>query len=307
MSTVSMSGPHRRPSDDADPFRLGWRFVKVRQPNGTESYEQVPLTEEDVLFPEEGDFIVQTDYHYIDIQYLWALFRAWLAADLDPLVLGDCRVDWNIPGVRPLGPDVAVFFGVGPRHGDIGTFDVAAAGARRVLVIEITSPATRGNDLGIKVEFYHRARVPLYVIADATEAPGGGRRLELIAYRYTPARYRRVKPDARGRIALEPLGLLLGVVRDTQTDCDRLACYDAETGREVGDYVAVSQALAAETAARAEAEARAAAAARRAAAAAKARRKAEAQARADADARSQAEARIRELEAALRRLGPEKP
>jgi hypothetical protein len=128
MSTVSRSGPPRRPPDEANPFRLGWRFVKVRRPDGTEVDEQVPLTEEDVLFPEEGDFIAQTDYHSIDMNYLWAVFRARLAAQLDALVLGDCRVNWNIPGVRPLGPDVAVFFGVGPRHGDIGTFDVAAAG-----------------------------------------------------------------------------------------------------------------------------------------------------------------------------------
>jgi hypothetical protein len=297
MSTVSNSGPLRRPPDDSDPFRLGWRYVKIRRPDGTDGYEQVPLTEEDVLFPEEDDFIVQTDYHWIDMGYLWAVFRARLAAQLDALVLSDCRVDWNIPGVRPLGPDVAVFFGVGPRHGDIATFDLAAEGARPVLVIEITSPATRDNDLGIKVDFYHRAGVPLYVIADATEAPGGGRRLELIAYRYTRAGYRRVKPDARGRIALGPLGLLVGVVRDAGTDCDRLACYDAETGEEVGDYTAVRQALAAEAAGRAEAEAgRAEAEAGRA--------EAEARATAEADARARAEARIRELEEALRRLGP---
>ncbi len=131
MSTVSMSGPPRRTPDDADPFRLGWRFVKVRRPDGTEVWEQVPLTEEDVLFPEEGDFIAQTEYHHIDMNYLWALFRARLAADPTALVLGDCRVDWNIPGVRPLGPDVAVFFGLGPRRGDIGTLDVAAEGRGR--------------------------------------------------------------------------------------------------------------------------------------------------------------------------------
>jgi colicin import membrane protein len=142
-------------------------------------------------------------------------------------------------------------------------------------VVEITSPSTRENDLGIKVKFYHRARVPLYVIADATEDADGGRRLELIAYRYRAAGYRKVKPDAQGRIPLGPLGLLLGVVRDVPTDCDRLACFDARTGEEVGDYTAVSQALAA----------------------------AEARADAEADARSQAEARIRELEERLRRLG----
>jgi Uma2 family endonuclease len=289
MSTVSKSGPSPRFPDEADPFRLGWRFVKVRRANGTEVYEQVPLTKEDVLFPEEGDFIVQTEYRNLDMGYVFALFRAWLADDPGALVLSDCRVNWNIPGVRPLGPDLAIFFGVGPRRGDTATFDVAAEGARPVLVIEITSPATRENDLGIKVKFYQRARVPLYVIADATEDPGGGRRLELIAYRYTTAGYRKVKPDARGRIRLGALGLLLGVVRDPQTDCDRLACFDAKTDEEVGDYTAISQALAAAATARAQAEARAEAEARRA--------------EAEAEARSRAEVRVRELEERIRRLG----
>ncbi len=58
MSTVSTSRPPTRPPDDADPFRYGWRYVSVRGPDGTETLDQVPLTLEDVLFPETGDFIV---------------------------------------------------------------------------------------------------------------------------------------------------------------------------------------------------------------------------------------------------------
>ena len=80
--------------------------------------------------------------------------------------VSDCRVDWNLPGVRPLGPDIAVFLDV-ERHKNWATLDVAAEGARPALVVEVTSPSTRKNDLGIKFDFYHRARVPLYVIADA--------------------------------------------------------------------------------------------------------------------------------------------
>jgi colicin import membrane protein len=169
------------------------------------------------------------------------------------------------------------------------TLNVAAEGARPLLVVEVTSPSTRVHDVGSKVEFDHRAGVPLYVIADATERPGRGRRLKLTGYRSTPAGYRKITPDAQGRIPLEPLGLLLGVVRDPGSDYDRLACFDAQTGEEVGDYKAISRALAeAEARARAEADARG---------------EAEARARAEADARLKAEARIREQEEALRRLG----
>jgi colicin import membrane protein len=201
---------------------------------------------------------------------------------------------------------------------------VAAEGARPILVVEVTSTGTRQNDFEIKPDFYHRARVPRYVIADAVEEDEETRRVELIAYRYAPAGYERVAPDARGWIPLDPLGLWLGVVQDPELGCDRLACFDATTGEEIGDYRAISQALEAATAAHAQAEARAEAEAparehaetkahaevtareqaeAKAHAEVTARAQAEARARAEATAREQAEARVRELEEAIRRLG----
>jgi hypothetical protein len=278
-----MSTATRHPDVPSDPYRYGWRYVRVKHPDGTESFDQVPLTLEDVLFPQMEDFIVHSDWHLDDILYLRVVFRGRLARNPTAAVTSDCLVDFNIPGLRPLGPDVAVFFGARRKDG-WSTFDVAAEGARPILLVEVTSPDTRRNDLVDKVDYYHRAKVPIYVIADARES-GGERKLTLIAYRYTPRAYRRIKPDDRGRIRLEALGLSLGVKRDPGTSADRLACYDLETGEEVGNYAAVDTArIAAE--ARAEAEAR--------------------RAEAEARARAEAEARIRELEAALKRSGRRK-
>ena len=330
MSTVSTSRPTKQPPDESDPFRYGWRHVTVRGPDGTETLDQVPLTLEDVLFPETGDFIVQTDLHDTDSNYLKDVFNARLAAVPGGVAVSDCRVDWNIPGVRPLGPDIAVFFNV-KRRKDWATLDVAAEGVRPALVVEVTSTGTRKNDVEIKPDFYHRARVPLYVIADVLEEDEETRRVELIGYRYAPAGYQRIEPDPRGWIWLDPLRLWLGVVQDRRLGCDRLACFDAETGKEIGDYETISEALAAATAERAQLEARAQAQAEartqaeaRAQAEAEARTQAEARlqaeadarthaearahaearrAQAEADAREQAEARIRELEEAVRRLG----
>ena len=131
-------------------------------------------------------------------------------------------------------------------------------------------------------------------------------------------------PNPRGWIWLEPVRLWLGVVPDPQLGCDRLACFDAETGAEIGDYKAVSDALEvatakadaetrradAETEAREQAEARAQVEvrraeveARRADAETKARELAEARSESDAKALAQAEARVLELEQAMRRLG----
>jgi len=181
MSTVSKDRASKSPRvpPKSDPYRYGWRYVRVRRPDGTVDFDQVPLVLEDLLHPEVDDFIVQNSAHHDDRGYLKMVFKARLKPDPGAVVLSDCRVDWNIPGVRPLGPDVAVFFGVErDRNYDWATFNVAAEKARPALVIEVTSRNTRKNDLGIKVDYYRRAGVPLYVIADV-KGRGAKRRVTL--------------------------------------------------------------------------------------------------------------------------------
>ncbi len=255
MSTASDRSTLKSPPG-SDRFRYGWRYVRVARPDGSEEFEQVPLTLEDVLHPEVGDFIVQSDPHDCDRAYLKDVSKAQLQGDRTAVVLSDCRVDFNIPGVEPLGPDLAVFLGV-RRRLLWSTFDVAEEGARPALVAEVTSPETRSNDVGIKVDLYRRARVPSYVIADVTLEEGDQRRIELILYRLVGRRYRREPADERGWVRLEPLNLWLGQTRDAQGGFMRLACYDPATGEEIGDYTAISRALEEEARARRRAERRA--------------------------------------------------
>ena len=80
MSTVQ----ERRtppPSDlvKLNPFPYGWRDVPVTKPDGEVDFEQVPLTLEDALHPELGDYVVSSHAHELDCKYLQ-----------DVLVLG-CR------------------------------------------------------------------------------------------------------------------------------------------------------------------------------------------------------------------------
>ena len=298
MSTVSRPKPPKSPAPEPDPFRYGWRYVRVEHPDGTVSFDQIPLTLEDVLHPEVGDFIVQTDGHDSDLNYLKDVFKAQLADEPMKAVISDCRVDWNLPGVKPLGPDVAVFRGI-QRHRDWSTFDVQAEGAEPLLVVEVTSPDTRQNDVVTKVDYYHRAKVPLYVIADVREQ-GEDRVIELIGYRYQRTGYQRIALDERGWIWLEPVQLWLGLSRDRLGNYERLACFDG-TGAEVGDYTAIRTALAAETRARARGGGAGDGRSGGAGGEAAARATAEAEARAaEAEARARAEARIRELEERLR-------
>jgi Uma2 family endonuclease len=233
-TTPATARPSRHPDEpEGDPYYLGWRYVEVTRPDGTIEVDQIPLTPEDVLHPEVGDFIVNSHGHNEDCRYLKSLMRARLAGDPSAVVLSDCRIDWGVPGVRPLGPDIAVFFGV-RRERSWNTFSVAEEGARPALAIEITSPATWENDVGIKVDYYHRAGIPLYVIVLTDEAKDE-RRLRLIGYRHAPGGYEPLEPDTRGRLWLEPIGLWLGVAASgSPASIPRVTSRSAITRRSAG-------------------------------------------------------------------------
>jgi colicin import membrane protein len=275
---MSRTTAHRPPAPDTppdtDPFRYGWRFVPRPTPDDPHNLEQVPLTLEDVLHPETGDFIVHSDRHETDRMYLTAVLRARLEPAGVAIVLSDVRIAWDLPDVRPHGPDVMVIPGVAERQ-DWSTFDVAVEGARPALIIEITSPETRVNDLKRKAVHYARAGVAQYVIVDDARRRGGKRRLRLLDYRLEAGAYRLHAPDAAGRVHLAIANLWLGV------EGDHVVCYD-ERGAAFGEYATVVR-QAAEAAERARQEAQA-------------RREAEEHAHREAE-RARREAEAREAEA----------
>ena len=64
MSTVSDRTGTDPPGPPGGPysFRYGWRYVRIVRPDGTEDHDQVPLTLEDVLHPEVGDIMPESDH-----------------------------------------------------------------------------------------------------------------------------------------------------------------------------------------------------------------------------------------------------
>ena len=264
MSTTTDTGATApkppTPPEQEDPWRYGWRYVRREGPDGQVEYEQVPLGPRDILFPQEEDFIVHTDGHNEDCRYLKTALKAWAAGRDGVLVLCDHRVDWQVEGIEPLGPDVAVFDGLRDAWDpNRGTFPVRTFGARTLLVVEVTSPDSRADDLGIKVQFYHQFGVLFYAVVDRRQTRRGPE-LQLFGYRVdpgNPGQYTEVRPDERGRIWLEKVWLWLGL------ENDRAVLYD-ERGARVPDYNEVARMKQAEAEARQAAEARAAAAEARA-------------------------------------------
>ena len=216
----------------ADPYRYGWRYVVRTDERGQRSRVRVPLTQQDVLHPQEGDVVVQTAAHDRDCTYLREVLTARVADRPGMLALRDCRVDWGVEGIEPHSPDLVVFMGLtrewDPRR---GTFPVREMGAAPQFVIEVTSPSTRYNDLDDKVVEYHKAGIPSYVIVDHRDDCKPPL-VELLAYRSTPAGYVRAPLSPEGRLWLDAVATWLGVEKD------RVVCYD-ERGNRVPDYVDV--------------------------------------------------------------------
>lgn len=266
----------------ADPYRYGWRDVRRTSPEGHEEWVRVPLTREDILHPQVGDFRMHSYDHERFCVYLHNVLTAQLAGEPEAVVLHDVRVAWDDPDLKAHGPDIAVIFGVRERR-NWSTFDEAEEGTRPTLIIEVTSPGTRSVDLVDKLDEYEQVGVALYVIVDTYQRKEKTAR-RLLGYQLTPDGYVVLAPDERGRLWLEPVGLWLGL-RDNEVEC-----YD-KAGDVIGDYAHVM-------AVRVQAEARAAAEAQ-------ARAEAEERAAAEAQARAELEGRVRELEAELRRLRDE--
>lgn len=268
------------------PFRYGWRHIRHAHPDGSETWERVPLTLEDVLHPQEEDFVAQSAAHQLRQEYLHTVIAARLADDPAAVVVADLLIAWDIPDLKPHAPDIAVILGVRQRR-DWSTFSVAEEGVRPALIIELTSPSTASLDRSTKLDEYAEAGVETYILIDTIRFRGSFA-LRLVGYTLTPVGYQPLAPDNRGRYWLAAARVWLGI------EANEIVCYD-EAGQPLGDYVTLTTTLrAAEQRAAAEAKARIAAEQRAAA---------EATARVAAEQRADtAEARLRALEAELRRL-----
>ena len=214
--TKTFSG--KPPADD--PYFYGFRQCNQMMPDGTVISSTVPLTLEDVLHPQEDDVIPGNPLHD-EANDLLRFVTKFRTTGHD-LTLHDCRIDWGVPGVEPHAPDHAVFLGVSYPLGDWGTFHCAQhRHAKADLVVEVTSPGTRINDVDPKVADYERVGVKQYVIVDYYADPVP----EVVSYEMTKRGFVRGTPDSNGRILLRCLDVALAF------EAGALRAYDATTGQ----------------------------------------------------------------------------
>lgn len=157
------------------PFHIGTRLVNHLDADGDYiETEQIPLTEEDFLHPQEEDRFMATDAHFSAVEYLKYAIAAACRDKKGIRVFAEHRIDWQVEGIEPHGPDIAVFeqFTI-EWDSHLGTLPVADSGAEIVAVFEVTSPSTRKIDLSSKFDEYARVGVPYYVIVDIVDPDRG--------------------------------------------------------------------------------------------------------------------------------------
>ena len=186
-----------------------------------------------------------------------------------------------------IAPDVLVALGLGTRNRS--SYFVWVEGKPPDWVLEVASPSTQADDLGVKRRRYAAMGVPEYWMFDPKGGvyPPGTPRLQglkLADGKYMPLPWQLAKGGRT--IRSEVLGL------DVRVDGELLRFREA-AGRDIPHRNEIEAA-----AGRAEAQAKREAARRKTA---------EARAEREAAARSAAEARVAELEAALRRSGGRHP
>jgi len=223
-------------SEEEDEFPHGWRYVKIRLPDGSKSYKQVPLTAADFLDPQLGDVMPQDLKHQLCTFDIFNGLRNRYSNDPTVAVVSDLKIQWGIRKLKGPAPDICVIPNVKEKEPNIGTFKVKAQGTRPCLVIEVMSPNYPGDDTE-KVKIYERAGVAEYIIVNPYQAHQE-LSYSLIGYRLVAGKYQRLKPDAQGRLLSQTTGVLFGVAADQLS----VILWDAVSGEKLLTAVEEQQA-----------------------------------------------------------------
>ena len=223
-----------------DPFFYGHRWVEVETADGVD-WEQVPLTEDDLLDPQEGDKVSEHTLHHQVVRWIEVMLEVLYANRglVDVLVGGNLKILWRQqPGKKRLrrpAPDVCIIPQVKDPHAYRKSFDEAKEGTRPIFVLEVTSEATDNTDKNRKPRVYERAGVEEYFLLDTLAKPWTltGRRL----YPKT-GRYRKIQPDDDGRVLAETLEVRWGIGEDGAS----VVLVDERTGEELMDSLALDKA-----------------------------------------------------------------
>ncbi len=217
--------------DQGGPYYYGWRDRWEPLPDGSERLRQEPLTYDDLLSPEVGDFIAEDTIHHQVTGDLEAILKRRYAEDETVAVWGDLKIDFRVPGLTTgPGPDVCVVAGVEDRDRYRRSFRYRREPGKVVLTVEIVSQKSAKKDLEDNLEIYRLLGVEEYLAIRPLGYYSDGP-FELRAWRPNPrtGHLDPIAPRRSGRLRLRTQGLLVG----TGADGWGFKIWDAATGERL--------------------------------------------------------------------------
>lgn len=195
--------PARRPglAVERDPFRYGHRWVE-----GPRGYEMVPLTYEDLLDPQEGDFVTDDNLNRKLAGYFQRFLEKRFEDEKDVAVWSDFKLRFGESGKGP-GPDVCVVRGVRDRDRRRGSFWFGHEPGELVLVIEIVSRQYKNKDYKDSKEICEERGVPELILIELLGEYLSGP-YKLSGYRLDASGvYREIELDEEGGLVSEQTDL----------------------------------------------------------------------------------------------------
>lgn len=230
MVVRDKSETHWLSLDSVNEFFYGFRYVIVSQ-DGKEMWDQVPLTLDDVLYPQLEDKILQSCKHSDLGTLLLEVIRNHVQKQPGMYALWDVGMNWRVPGLRNPVPDILILMGVKhPPKDDIGVYDRAKYGGVAALAIELTSQSTRYLDVNeddaerSKCLLYEQLGVLYFIVIDTVrQVPN--KPLSFWGYELVHGKYQRMIPDNDERLWIPPVGVSLGQYQQS------VAWFDANGNR----------------------------------------------------------------------------
>jgi Uma2 family endonuclease len=215
----------------------GFRIEEITNPDGTEDYRYIPLTEAEFLHPKEGYHLPNSTFHETATADSIDILSRRYAHDPTVGVFGDLLIKWDIPHLGDHCPDTFVAFGIHNKETNRTEFWVSTEGTRPALIIEVVSPHYRSADRVKKVRHYESARVQNYIILDRRKQRGEYID-EIIGYRLDKeGQYLPLIPDEEGRVLCQSVGLWMGL------EDGKVVMVDATTGERLPTSLELQQQL----------------------------------------------------------------